>query len=304
MAVEIVIPMLGVTVERGTVVQWLKREGERVERGEILFVVETEKVTTEVESPAAGTLGPILVAEGEEVPILTVASHVLEPGESAPPAQADPAPKAPASPSEQSTPEQVSPEQVSPGQAPPEQAPPAQGVTEVVLPMLGVTVEKGVITKWLFKEGDTVNQGDLLFIVETEKVTTEVQAPASGVLAKILYNEGVEADLLTVVAYIAEPGVDPSQLGAAVAAPSGRRKVPPQTTPLLRRRRLLRAILRPALSGPCPRPAGWLGTRGLFWKTSPPPVPPAKSCTGTLRPPSRRSPRRPAWPRPKPRRPA
>ncbi|WP_051261072.1 2-oxo acid dehydrogenase subunit E2 [Desulfovibrio inopinatus] len=201
MAVEIVIPMLGVTVEHGTVVQWLKQEGDSIEKGEILFVVETEKVTTEVESPASGILGPILIPEGKEVPILTVVSHVLEAGESSP--------ATPVASAQETTPAPVS-ETPSTTQ---EQVVPAQGVTEVVLPMLGVTVEKGMITQWLHHEGDTVQQGEPLFIVETEKVTTEVEAPASGVLAKILYGEGVEADLLTVVAYIAEPGTDFSGLG-------------------------------------------------------------------------------------------
>ncbi len=215
MAVEIVIPMLGVTVEQGTVVQWLKKPGEKVAKGEILFVVETEKVTTEVESPATGILGPILVPDGQEVPILTVVSHILEEGESAdeiPQPQEQPAPAA----------QQADSGQIAQAERPvqPVQAAPQQGVTEVVLPMLGVTVEKGTITQWLFKEGDTVVQGQSLFVVETEKVTTEVEAPVSGVLAKILFGEGVEADLLTVVAYITDPGVDPGIIGSAAAPAS------------------------------------------------------------------------------------
>ena len=84
MITEVVIPMLGITVERGRIVEWLKKEGERVEKGEILFVVETEKVTTEVESPASGILAKILVPAGMEVPVLTVVGVITEPGEELP----------------------------------------------------------------------------------------------------------------------------------------------------------------------------------------------------------------------------
>jgi len=73
---------------------------------------------------------------------------------------------------------------------------------EVVLPALGLTVEKGKILKWLKKEGETVAKGDSLYEVEADKVTTEVESPASGILRKILIPEGVEVPILTVVAVI------------------------------------------------------------------------------------------------------
>ncbi len=81
MATEVVIPMLGVTVEKGKIVEWLKKEGDSVERGESIFVVEADKVTTEVESPAGGILAKILVEAGREVPVLTVVGLIAEPGE-------------------------------------------------------------------------------------------------------------------------------------------------------------------------------------------------------------------------------
>lgn len=98
MAVEVVIPMLGITVERGKIVEWLKKEGDQVEKGEIIFVVEVEKATTEVESPASGILAKILIPVGVEVPILTVAAIITAPGEALPAAYAaaQPAAAAPA----------------------------------------------------------------------------------------------------------------------------------------------------------------------------------------------------------------
>lgn len=90
MAVEIVMPALGLTVEKGTVIQWFKKEGDFVKKGEVLFEVEADKVTTEVESPASGILSRILVPEGVEVPILTVLGIITEAGEELPEAYAAP----------------------------------------------------------------------------------------------------------------------------------------------------------------------------------------------------------------------
>ncbi|MEJ5375442.1 MAG: dihydrolipoyl dehydrogenase [bacterium] len=78
MPVEVVLPMLGITVERGRILKWHKAEGQKVKKGEILFEVETEKVVTEVESPATGILARVLVPEGVEVPLLTVVGVILE----------------------------------------------------------------------------------------------------------------------------------------------------------------------------------------------------------------------------------
>lgn len=95
--------------------------------------------------------------------------------------------------------------------------------TEVVLPNLGITVERGKIVSWLKKPGDFVRKGEILFVVETDKVTTEVESPATGVLRKILVPEGVEVPILTVVALIADEGED---LPEENEAPSPEKPVP------------------------------------------------------------------------------
>jgi len=81
---EVVIPMLGVTIKTGRIVEWLKGEGEPIEKGESIFVVETDKVTTEVEAPASGILAKILLPTGEKVPVLTIVGIITEPGEEIP----------------------------------------------------------------------------------------------------------------------------------------------------------------------------------------------------------------------------
>ena len=84
MATEIYMPQLGLTMIEGTVVRWLKAEGDPVKRGEPVLEIETDKVAVEIEAPAEGVLGPILAGEGSVVPIGGLLSHVLAPGEAPP----------------------------------------------------------------------------------------------------------------------------------------------------------------------------------------------------------------------------
>jgi dihydrolipoamide dehydrogenase len=81
MATEVVIPMLGITIEKGKVLKWFKSEGNLVKKGEPLFEVETDKIVTDVESPGTGILKKIYVSEGVEVPVLTVVAVITEEGE-------------------------------------------------------------------------------------------------------------------------------------------------------------------------------------------------------------------------------
>ncbi len=84
MAVEIVLPQLGQTMEKATIVRWLKKEGDRVNKGDILLEIETDKATLEVESFASGILLKILAKEGESVPVLEVVGYIGKPGEQLP----------------------------------------------------------------------------------------------------------------------------------------------------------------------------------------------------------------------------
>lgn len=80
----IIIPKLGLTMEEGTIVSWIVREGDQIEKGDILFEVETDKAINEVTSSVKGTLGKILCQEGQTVDVLSVVGYILEPGESPP----------------------------------------------------------------------------------------------------------------------------------------------------------------------------------------------------------------------------
>src|SRR6266704_4133985 len=80
MATEVKLPRLGQGMESGTIVKWLKSEGDKVEKGEPLYEVDTDKATQEVEAEAAGVLLKIAVAEGE-VPVGTTVAWIGDAGE-------------------------------------------------------------------------------------------------------------------------------------------------------------------------------------------------------------------------------
>jgi 2-oxoglutarate dehydrogenase E2 component (dihydrolipoamide succinyltransferase) len=99
---DVVMPQMGESIVEGTLTKWLKKRGDRVERDEPLFEISTDKVDTEIPSPAAGTLSEVLVEEGATVGINTVVARIAEEGGAAaakpaePAAPAEKAPEAPA----------------------------------------------------------------------------------------------------------------------------------------------------------------------------------------------------------------
>ena len=124
-AVDVVMPQMGVSVSEGTITKWLKQVGEEVAADESLLEISTDKVDTEVPSPAAGVLSEILVQEGETVEVGTVIARIGgEPGEA--PAQAEPAEEAPPEPATQQAAEAAdAPSSAEAPTAPTEQAPAA-----------------------------------------------------------------------------------------------------------------------------------------------------------------------------------
>ena len=198
MAEGVLMPKAGITVEECVITEWLKKPGDQVAVGDILFTYETDKATFECESTAAGTLLEIFYNDGDEVPVLVNVCAIGNPGddvsalkggeaaapaaEAAPVAEAAPAPAAaPAAPT----------------------GPVAQGV---LMPKAGITVEECIITEWLKKVGDQIAVGDILFTYETDKATFECESTAAGTLLEIFYNDGEEVPVLVNVCAIGNPG--------------------------------------------------------------------------------------------------
>ncbi|MBA3842432.1 MAG: biotin/lipoyl-binding protein, partial [Actinobacteria bacterium] len=92
-AVEVVMPQMGVSVSEGTITKWNKQVGETIEADETLLEISTDKVDTEVPSPASGVVTEILVAEGETVEVGTVLARIGGEAGAAAPAPAEPAPQ-------------------------------------------------------------------------------------------------------------------------------------------------------------------------------------------------------------------
>src|SRR5947199_2692049 len=106
-------------------------------------------------------------------------------------------------------------------------------VTKVVMPKLSEAMESGKIIKWLKKEGDRIQGGDILAEVETDKADVEMEAFGAGVLRKILVPAGETAAIGALIGVIAEPGDDIAALVASAPAGAGARAGPtaPQTPP-------------------------------------------------------------------------
>ena len=90
--------------------------------------------------------------------------------------------------------------------------------TQVILPKVDMAMEEGTIHAWKVAEGASVKAGDLLFEIETDKANMEIEAPAAGVLGKILVKEGVVTPVGAVVAYILAPGEKMPEAAAPIAA--------------------------------------------------------------------------------------
>jgi pyruvate dehydrogenase E2 component (dihydrolipoamide acetyltransferase) len=83
-AIDVILPKLGLTMQEATIVRWIKKEGDPVTKGEAILEIETDKSTVEIESPVSGKLGTLLYPEGTTIPVGEVISHILISGEAPP----------------------------------------------------------------------------------------------------------------------------------------------------------------------------------------------------------------------------
>ena len=219
MTFSVKMPALGESVTEGTVTRWLKAEGDHVALDEPLLEVSTDKVDTEIPSPAAGVLQKILVAVDSVAPVGAELALIAD-GASAPATPAAPVAAAPDTPAPVSPPAPTpAPVQSAPVQSTP--APQQSGAaTSVVMPALGESVTEGTVTRWLKNVGDSVNVDEALLEVSTDKVDTEIPSPASGVLLSI----DVPVDSTVAV------GTKLASIGASGSAPASV-PTPPKVAP-------------------------------------------------------------------------
>ena len=197
MSLEVKVPAAGESITSANVARWHKQEGDSVRKGDVLVTLETDKVSSELEAEADGTLH-IIVGEGEEVSIGTVIAR-LEEGSVTPAAKQEPAAKS-------------------------EPAPAAKASGEVIqvkVPAAGESITSANVARWHKSDGEAVAKGDVLVTLETDKVSSELESEASGTL-KILVSEGNEVTIGTVVATIT--------VGDAPAAAPAEKKAPAPAT--------------------------------------------------------------------------
>ncbi len=211
MAEVINMPRLSDTMEEGVVAAWLKKVGDSIEEGEILAEIETDKATMEFESFHSGTLLHIGIQEGETAPVDQLLAIIGDEGEdisallnndgsssndgdsSSTPASTD-----------TSADDSTASDDAS-GDLP-------EGVEIITMPRLSDTMEEGTVASWLIKEGDNVEEGDILAEIETDKATMEFESFHKGTLLKIGIQEGETAKVDSLLAIIGPKGTDVSSI--------------------------------------------------------------------------------------------
>jgi len=222
MAFSVQMPALGESVTEGTVTRWLKQEGDTVERDEPLLEVSTDKVDTEIPSPASGVLKKIVAQEDDTVEVGGELAQISEDGESGgddggdeqePAEEEEPAEEPTAQPeSAAEEPESEESEEPEPEPEPKSAASSGGGeATSVKMPELGESVTEGTVTRWLKKVGDKVEADEPLLEVSTDKVDTEIPSPVSGTLLSISAEEDDTVEVGGELAKIGEPGEEPEK---------------------------------------------------------------------------------------------
>ena len=204
MAIIVNMPRLSDTMEEGVVAKWLKKVGDKVEEGDILAEIETDKATMEFESFNEGTLLHIGVQEGETSPVDVLLAIIGDEGEDISGILNG------ASPEKSS--KEVSPEEIV-SETTTTSIP--DGVNVIAMPRLSDTMEEGTVASWLKNVGDKVEEGDILAEIETDKATMEFESFYEGVLLHIGVQEGESAKVDSLLTIIGPKGTDVSTLVTA-----------------------------------------------------------------------------------------
>ncbi|XP_012140616.2 dihydrolipoyllysine-residue acetyltransferase component of pyruvate dehydrogenase complex [Megachile rotundata] len=220
---ELLMPSLSPTMESGTIIKWLKKEGDKIEAGDAIADIQTDKAVVTMEGDDDSILAKILVQEGtKDIKIGTLIALTVDPGEdwksvempdSAPAA----APSMPAS----------APASVPPASA---VAEPPPGQNNVAMPALSPTMTTGTIVKWLKKEGDSIEPGDALAEIQTDKAVMTFEFEDEAIFAKILAPEGSQVEVGQLIAITVEKEMDwKNVVVPSTTKPSAAAAAPPTT---------------------------------------------------------------------------
>lgn len=243
---EVIMPALGMAQDSGQLLAWHKKPGEAVAAGDVLFEVETDKAAMEVEAQKEGYLTDVSVEAGSDVPVGQVIAMISETPEGAGEAGNAPSPEKAADTAEP-----------APGgmEAGEDDLPDGH---QVIMPTLGMAQDTGLLVAWCKQPGETVAADDILFEVETDKSTVEVNAGRDGFVAALLAEAGEEVPVGQAIAVISaqkpDKAVSRKAAGARTSAagetaPERQEKTEPANTPAPSPEKRVAAKTAPGVAG-------------------------------------------------------
>ena len=210
MATIVNMPRLSDTMEEGVVAKWLKSVGDKIEEGDILAEIETDKATMEFESFHEGTLLYIGVQEGETSPVDVLLAIIGEEGE-----DISALISGAAAPTKEEATETVTDTPTTTATAKSDSVSIPAGVQVITMPRLSDTMTDGTVATWLKKVGETVEEGDILAEIETDKATMEFECFYEGTILYIGVQEGETAPVDSLLTIIGPTGTDVSAIVAS-----------------------------------------------------------------------------------------
>jgi 2-oxoglutarate decarboxylase len=198
---EIQMPAMGESVTEGTVLEWHVSEGDQVSEGDTVVEVSTDKVDAEVPAPADGVIKKLLVDVDDVVDVGAPLAEMESGGGATKPGKGEADPGTPGSEAEDVPGNGSGPSEAAsvsdssqPSEGPATTDDPsvsagettAEGALQIVMPEMGESVTEGTVLEWHVSEGDSVEEGQTVVEVSTDKVDAEVPAPASGTITKLL----------------------------------------------------------------------------------------------------------------------
>lgn len=224
MAEVINMPRLSDTMEEGVVAKWLKQKGDKVEEGDILAEIETDKATMEFESFYDGVLLHVGIEEGEAAPVDSLLAIIGEEGEDISELLKDNTSSEKSEGAEEQAESQDASGDDDKGSGEDGEVP--EGVEIVKMPRLSDTMEEGTVASWLKQEGDKVEEGEILAEIETDKATMEFESFYDGTLLHIGIKEGESAPVDSILAIIGPEGTDVAAVLKDGATEKGASKKP------------------------------------------------------------------------------
>ena len=180
---DISVPSLGESISEATIAKWYKKEGETIDKEEIILELETDKVTQEIYAPEKGVILKILFQEGQEVKIGDKVAEISKIS-------------------------REKEEVLEKNQETEIRTEKNNKIIKIIIPSLGESITKVIVGKWSINENEYINKGDPLVEIETDKVTQELYAEESGILHLINYRENEEVEIGEVIGEIIQKKED------------------------------------------------------------------------------------------------